>query len=240
MSPALRVIVIGEGRDEHGKPRALPQLTPVPPQAQGALEILVRRALYRLLNDGVPWHRGLFRSDGIVILEPPRPRRPISWVEVLDDECELAPLVSGALRPIRGKAPADLLVLARDHDGEESALRAIGVVNRDLDTCIPLLIPVPEIQAWLASRRALELALGVELGSIPEVEEAALRRDAKAELKRLLTAGGGTFDAAIQARIAVELPEADLNRFPWNGWPEACAALELGLVAERARQERDR
>ncbi len=118
MTAPFRVVVLGEGKDERGRNRTQPPLTPVPHEKQGAMEILVRRALYPLLNNGQPWHRGLAEEDGIHILQPPglRPPRPPSMVKVLADPYKLALLVSPTLRPVRGPIPANQLVATHDAD----------------------------------------------------------------------------------------------------------------------------
>ncbi len=120
MSEPFRAVVLGEGKDERGGDRTLLPFTPVPHDRQGAMEILVRRALYPLLNDGRHWHRGLAQNDGILILQPPAPRLPrtASMVEVLADPNMLAPLVSAALKPVRGPPHVDLLVAT--HDAEDA------------------------------------------------------------------------------------------------------------------------
>jgi hypothetical protein len=232
MSQPLRVVVLGEGKDERGTHRTLAPFTPVPHEEQGAMEILVRRALYPLLNDGQPWHRGLTRHDGIQILQPPVPRLPRapSMVEVLANPNMLAPLISAAVKPVRGPAPADLLVATHDADGAGPAIEAVRVVSSSLDTHVPLLLPAPEIQAWLARKRAIELAYGREHCSVPEPDEESLKQDAKAELQRLLGTFGGKFNARMQAGLAEHVSAEDLARYDWSGWNQATEILQEALA----------
>jgi hypothetical protein len=105
------------------------------------MEILVRRALYPLLNDDQPWHRGLTRSDGIEVLQPPAPRLPRqpAMVEVLADPRVLAPLVAAALQPTGAPARVNLLVVTHDADGAQPAVKALALVNASLGTHVPLL-----------------------------------------------------------------------------------------------------
>jgi hypothetical protein len=236
MKRPFRVVVLGEGKDERGKKRTIPPLQPVPHAQQGAMEILVRRALYPLLNDGQPWHRGLSNNDGIQVLQPPAPRLPRApgMVEVLADPNALALLVSAAIRPARGAAPAELLVATHDAEDASATVRAVGVVNASLRTHVPLLLPMPEIQAWLARKRAIEHVYGREHCTVPEPDEDSLRRDAKAELRRLLGTFGGTFDAGHQARLAEYVSLEDLGRFGWTGWSEVAGTLEAARQAEQA------
>ncbi len=234
MSQPLRIVVLGEGKDERGRNRTQPPFTPVAHEHQGAMEILVRRALYPLLNEGQPWHRGLARGDGIQILQPPAPRLPRapSMVEVLADENALAPLFSAALKPVLGRAPADLLVATHDAEDAGPTLQAVAVVNASLGTHVPLLLPAPEIQAWLARKRSIELAYGREHCTVPEPDEEALKRDAKAELQRLLRTFGGKLDASMQARLAEAISREDLERYDWSGWKQATEALRTALAAK--------
>ncbi len=236
MKRPFRVVVLGEGKDERGKPRTIPPLQPVPHSQQGAMEILVRRALYPLLHDGQPWHRGLVSSDGIQVLQPPAPRLPRApgMVSILANPNELAPLVSAAIRPVRGVAPTDLLVATHDAEDAGASIKALGVVNSSLRAHVPLLLPAPEIQAWLAHKRAIEQVYGREHCTVPEPDEASLRRDAKAELKRLLATFGGTFDAGHQARLAEYVSLEDLGRFDWTGWGDVAGTLAAAHEAERA------
>jgi hypothetical protein len=240
MKRPFRVVVLGEGKDERGKPRTIPPLQPVPHAQQGAMEILVRRALYPLLNDGQPWHRGLAKDDGIQVLQPPAPRLPRSpgMVAVLANPNELAPLVSAAIRPVRGAPPADLLVAT--HDGEDAGptRQAVAVVGINLQARLPLLCPMPEIQAWLARKRAIEQVYDREHCTVPEPDEDALKRDAKAELQRLLRTFGGRFDAARQAQLAEYVSVEDLNRFDWTGWKEASEELQSAHAAELLHRSR--
>lgn len=238
MKAAFRVVVLGEGKDESGKARTLAPFTPVPHAQQGAMEILVRRGLYPLLNDGQPWHRGLVQGDGIEILQPPAirvPRAP-AMVEILADPNKLALLVSASLRPVRGSAPADLLVATHDADGAEPAIKAVAVVNASLRTHVPLLLPAPEIQAWLTRKRSIELAYDRPHCSVPEPDEAALKRDAKAELQRLLGTFGGKFDARMQARMAEFVSNDDLGRYDWTGWGAVPELLRAAIDAEGAHR----
>ncbi|WP_163994089.1 hypothetical protein [Pyxidicoccus caerfyrddinensis] len=234
MKRPFRIIVLGEGKDERGKPRTIPPLQAVSHSQQGAMEILVRRALYPLLNDGQPWHRGLANNDGIQVLQPPAQRLPraLGMVAVLADPNALAPLISAAIRPVRGTAPADLLIATHDGEDADVTLRAIGVVNSSLGAYVPLLRPMPEIQAWLAYKRAIEQVYGREHCTVPEPDEAALKRDAKAELQRLLKTFGGRFDAARQAQLAEYVSLEDLTRFEWAGWNEAGEELKAAHAAE--------
>ncbi len=236
MRAPFRVVVLGEGKDERGRNRTQPPFSPVPHAQQGAMEILVRRALYPLLNDGQPWHRGLANEDGIRILQPPVPRLPRSpaMVEVLADAKLLALFVAAALRPVLGPIPADLLVATHDADDAQPAIKAVGIVNQNLGTQVPLLRPAPEIQAWLTRKRAIELAYGRDHCTVPEPDEAALQRDAKAELQRLLATFGGKFDAPMHARLAEFISTEDLERYAWTGWHEVPTLLGPAIEAERA------
>ncbi|HEX8441316.1 hypothetical protein [Archangium sp.] len=234
MKKAFRVVVLGEGKDERGSNRTLPPFAPVPHEQQGAMEILVRRALYPVLNDGQSWHRGLIKQgDGILLLQPPTlrlPRQP-SMVEILADPNALAPLVAAALKPVRGPAPVDLLVATHDADaGAPAVIKAVLVVNTNLGTRVPLLQPAPEIQSWLARKRAIELAYEREHCSVPEPDEQALRKDAKAELLRLLGTFGGKFNARMQASLAECVSVEDLGRYDWTGWNEASNELKAALA----------
>jgi len=238
MKAAFRVVVLGEGKDESGKARTLAPFTPVPHAQQGAMEILVRRGLYPLLNDDQPWHRGLAQGDGITVLQPPAirvPRAP-AMVEILADSNKLALLVSASLRPVRGSAPADLLVATHDADGADPAIKAVAVVNASLRTHVPLLLPAPEIQAWLTRKRSIELAYDRPHCSVSEPDEQALKRDAKAELQRLLGTFGGKFDAHMQARMAEFVSSDDLGRYDWTGWEQVPALLKAAIDAERAHR----
>jgi hypothetical protein len=234
MKRPFRVVVLGEGKDERGKPRTIPPLQPVPHSQQGAMEILVRRALYPLLNEGQPWHRGLANTDGLQVLQPPLLRLPRApgMVAVLANPNELALLVSAAIRPVRGPAPADLLVATHDGEDADPTRHAVGVVGINLQARIPLLCPMPEIQAWLARKRAIEQVYGREHCTVPEPDEDALKRDAKAELQRLLRTFGGRFDAARQAQLAEYVSHEDLTRFDWTGWNEASEELKAAHAAE--------
>lgn len=233
MTTPLRVVVLSEGKDERGKNRTLPPFTPVLHQQQGAMEILVRRALHPLMNDGQPWHRGLIKQgDGIHILQPPAlrlPRQP-AMVEVLTDPHALALLVSAAVKPVRGPAPVDLLVATHDADGAEPAIKAVHVVNTSLGTHVPLLQPAPEIQSWLTRKRAIEQAYGREHCSVPEPDEDALKKDAKAELLRLLGTFGGKLNAQMQASLAEWISVEDLGRYDWSGWSQATEILKATLA----------
>lgn len=234
MKRPLRVIVLGEGKDERGKPRTLPPFTRVPHDQQGAMEILVRRALYPLLNPSQSWHRGLKENDGIHVLQPPAPRLPRlpAMTELLADRNALAPLVLAALKPLLGPAPADLLVTTHDEDEAASAvIKAVRVVNTSLGTHVPLLRPAPEIQAWLTSKRAIERAYDREHCTVPVPDEEALRKDAKAELLRLLNTFGGRFNAKTQASLAEWIPAEDLGRYDWSRWNQASDELKAALAA---------
>ena len=200
------------------------------------MEILVRRALYPLLHAGAPWHRGLIRDDGIDIVQPPSVRLPRSpaMVEVLADRNALMTLVVAALRPPPGRSlQVDLLVATHDADQLGPVSNALDEVNAAMGTAVPLLVAVPEIQAWLARKRSVEQAYGRDFCTVPEPDEKALQTDAKGELQRLLKTFGGKFNAAMQARLAEFVSEADLGRYPWSGWTEATEALRAAL-AERA------
>jgi hypothetical protein len=236
MSPPLRVVVLGEGKDERGDNRTLPPFTAVPHEQQGAMEILVRRALYPLLNDGLSWHRGLARSDGILILQPPAPRLPRapSMVEVLANANELGPLVSATLKPVLGSPRADLLVATHDAEDAAPAIKAVTVVNTSLRTHVPLLLPAPEIQAWLTRKRAIEMAYNREHCTVPEPDEEALRRDAKAELQRLLRTFGGKLDARKQATLSEVISTEDLDRYDWSGWKQVPDLLKAALAARHS------
>jgi hypothetical protein len=234
MKKPLRVIVLGEGKDERGKPRTLPPFARVPHDQQGAMEILVRRALYPLLNSGQSWHRGLRDNDGIHVLHPPAPRLPRqpAMTELLADPNALAPLVSAALKPLRGSAHADLLVATHDADeAAPAAIKAVHVVNMSLGTHVPLLQPAPEIQAWLTSKRAIELAYEREHCTVPVPDEDALKKDAKAELQRLLRTFGGNFNAKTQASLAEWISVEDLGSYDWSGWNQAAEILKAALAA---------
>lgn len=236
MSVPFRAIVLGEGKDERGGDRTLAPFTPVPHEQQGAMEILVRRALYPLLNGGVPWHRGLSHKDGILILQPPASRLPRapSMVEVLADPQQLGLLVSAAVKPVRGSPPADLLVVTHDAEDAEPAIKAVAMVNTSLRTHVPLLLPAPEIQAWLTRKRAIEQAYGRDHCTVPEPDEEALKRDAKAELQRLLRTFGGKLEARKQASLAEFISAEDLERYPWSGWKQASDALSAALASHQA------
>lgn len=239
MGTPFRVIVLGEGKDESGNKRTLPPFTAVPHEQQGAMEILVRRALYPLLNNGQPWHKGLKHSDGIQILQPPAPRRLISMVEAITHDKELALFVAGALRPEGGRtAPrADLLVVTHDADvGAELASKAVLTVNRNFNTHVPLVCPNPEIQAWLARKRSIEQAYDRPFCSVPEPDEQALKSDAKKELRRLLATFGGKFDTRKQARMAEFLSSEELAQYEWAGWSKVPAQLEAAIQEEKAYQ----
>jgi hypothetical protein len=238
MKAAFRVVVLGEGKDESGKARTLAPFTPVPHAQQGAMEILVRRGLYPLLTDRQPWHRGLAQGDGITILQPPAirvPRAP-AMVEILADQNKLALLVSASLRPVRGPAPADLLVATHDADGADPAIKAVVVVNASFRTHVPLLLPAPEIQAWLTRKRSIELAYDRPHCSVQEPDEEALKRDAKAEFQRLLGTFGGKFDARMQARMAEFVSNDDLGRYDWTGWSAVPELLRAAIDAERSHR----
>ena len=236
MKKPFRVSVLGEGKDERGKNRTLPPFTPVPHEQQGAMEILVRRALYPLLNDGQSWNkRFIEQSDGIHILQPPAlpvQRRP-SMVELLADSNKLGVLVAAALKPARGgPAPVDLLVATHDADAAAPAvIKAVHVVNTNLHTHVPLLLPAPEIQAWLTSKRAIAHAYERAPCSVPEPDEEALRKDAKTELRRLLDTFGGRLDAKKQARLAEWISVEELGRYDWSGWNQATEILKAALAA---------
>jgi hypothetical protein len=232
MKRPLRVIVLGEGKDERGKNRTLPPFARVPHDQQGAMEILVRRALYPLLNLGQSWHRGLKDTDGIHILQPliPRlPRQP-SMVEVLADPNALY-LLAAPLKPVRGPPPVDLLVATHDADAASPAvIKAVHMVNMRLGTHVPLLQPAPEIQAWLTSKRAIELTYDREHCTVPVPDEDALKKDAKAELLRLLGTFRGSFNAKTQASLAEWISVEDLGRYDWSGWTQAADILKAALV----------
>jgi hypothetical protein len=235
MKKALRVVVLGEGKDERGSNRTLPPFALVPHEQQGAMEILVRRALYPLLNDGQPWHPGLIKpGDGIHILQPPAlrlPRQP-AMVQILADPNALSLLVAAALKPVRGPAPVDILVATHDADtGAPAVIKAVHVVNTSLGTHVPVLQPAPEIQSWLTRKRAIELAYEREHCTVPEPDEQALRKDAKKELQRLLGTFGGSFNARKQASLAECISVEDLSRYDWTGWNEASEELKAALAA---------
>lgn len=233
MKRPLRVVVLGEGKDERGAQRTLLPLTPVPHEQQGAMEILVRRALYPLLNSGQPWHRGLKSTDEILILQPPpfRTTRQPAMVEVLASPTALATLVSAALTPVRGPTRVDLLVATHDDEDAGPAIAAVRVVNTSLGTHVPLLRPAPEIQSWLTRKRAIELAYGREHCTVPEPDEQRLRTDAKTELQRLLDTFGGKFSARTQASLAEFISIEDLGRYDWTGWEQAAEELKAALSA---------
>jgi hypothetical protein len=202
------------------------------------MEILVRRALYPLLHDGQQWHKGLKDGDGIQILQPPPTQRLISMVEVITHSGTLAPLVAATLRPLlKGASPrADLLVVAHDADaGVEAAIRAIEAVNRDFNASVPLLMPVPEIQAWLTRKRSIEQAYERPFCSVPEPDEQKLMQDAKAELQRLLKPFG-KMDARRQALMAMFISPQELEQYEWTGWHKVPGQLQAALEAERAHQ----
>lgn len=235
MKKALRVVVLGEGKDERGSNRTVPPFAPVPHEQQGAMEILVRRALYPLLHNGQSWHRGLIKQgDGIHILQSPAlrlPRQP-AMVEILADPNALALLVAAALKPVRGPVPVDLLVATHDADaGAPAVIKAVHVVNTNLGTHVPLLQPAPEIQSWLTRKRAIELAYERAHCSVPEPDEQALRRDAKAELLRLLSTFGGRFNSRMQASLAEWISVEDLSRYDWTGWDKASDEMKAALAA---------
>jgi len=235
MKTPLRVTVLGEGKDERGKNRTLLPFTPVPHEQQGAMEILVRRALYPLLHEGQPWDRRFIKeSDGIHILQPPMlplSRQP-AMVEILADPTALAILVSAALKPARGgPAPVDLLVATHDADtGSPAVIKAVHVVNTNFGTHVPLLQPAPEIQAWLTSKRSIERAYGRTPCTVPEPDEDALKKDAKTELQRLLRTFEGKFNAKTQASLAVSIPDEDLSRYEWSGWNQVADILKAALA----------
>jgi hypothetical protein len=232
---AFRVVVLGEGKDESGnRPRTTPPFEPIPHAEQGAMEILVRRALYPILNNGAPWHRGLAANDGIQILQPPSPRRP-SAVEVLANAKLLAPIVLASLRPPGKRPPADVLVASHDSDaGLAAVVKAIDIVNTALSTGVPLIAPVPEVQAWLTSKRSIEQSYNREHCTVEEPNQELLRVDAKAELKRLLSAFGGRFDAKAQARLAFWVSDDDLKKFDWTGWSTVDGLLRAAVNSEQA------
>jgi hypothetical protein len=72
--------------------------------------------------------------------------------------------------------------------------------------------------------------------TVPEPDEAALQRDAKAELQRLLATFGGKFDASKQARMAEYISNEDLERYAWTGWHAVPGTLQSALDAERAHR----
>ncbi|MFE8604127.1 hypothetical protein [Archangium violaceum] len=237
MKKPLRVIVLGEGKDERGKPRTLPPFTRVPHDQQGAMEILVRRALYPLLNHGQSWHRGLKDDDGIHILQPLPPRLPRqpSMVEVLAAPDLLAlfvaPLKNTPGPGVPSRPRVDLIVATHDADAAIPAVtKALNKVNTSLGTHVPLLQPAPEIQAWLTSKRAIERAYDRVHCTVDEPDEDALKKDAKAELQRLLRTFGGRFDAKKQASLAERMPVEDLGRYDWSGWNQATDILKVALA----------
>lgn len=222
----LRVVVLGEGRDERGPPRAIPPFHLVPRENQGAMEILVRRKLYGVLKTDADaiWHASL--DDSIDILQPPATRR--SMVEVLVDPSLLGMVVHSTLKT----SPATLLVATHDAEDGAGAVGAVTEVNRSFNTHVPLLQPSPEIQAWLTSKRAVERVYHHEHCTVPEVHEAGLKADAKQELLRLLAAHHDKFSAERQARLAEVIALEDVVRFgAWNGWNEADSLLQAAWLA---------
>jgi hypothetical protein len=108
------------------------------------------------------------------------------------------------------------------------------VVNTGLGTHVPVLLPAPEIQAWLTRKRAIELAYDREHCTVPEPNEEALKSDAKAELQRLLRTFGGKLDARKQATLAESISSEDLDRYDWSGWKQASDSLRAALAARQA------
>jgi hypothetical protein len=220
-------VVIGEGHDERGAPRSTPPFHVVPKKKQGAMEIIVRRKLYaiRSVDGDPPWHAAL--DDEIDVLQPPAVRQ--SMVEVLAKPELLALIVGPTLRP-QGKPPrADLLVVTHDAEDAANTVAALEVVNSSFRTRAPLLLPSPEIQAWLTSKRAVERVYEHEHCTVPEVDEARLKADAKLELERLLAAHGDVLSGEKQARLAEVISLEDVRRFGWNGWGAADDALRAAL-----------
>lgn len=161
----------------------------------------------------------------------------MAMVEVLAHPQALAPLIAGALKPVRGPALVDLLVASHDADDAQPSIKALAVVNASLGTHVPLLLPAPEIQAWLTRKRAIERAYEREHCTVPEPDEEKLRQDAKAELQRLLRTFGGKFNAQRQARLAEHVSLEDLERYDWTGWKQVPERLEEALEHVRAQQK---
>ena len=103
-------------------------------------------------------------------------------------------------------------------------------LGHSLGTHVPLLQPAPEIQAWLTTKRAIELAYDREHCTVPVPDEDALRKDAKAELQRLLRTFGGSFNAKMQASLAEWISVEDLGRYDWSGWNQATETLTVALA----------
>jgi hypothetical protein len=141
-------------------------------------------------------------------------------------------VVASTLKPSVGSPHAALLVATHDAEDGAGVVTVVATVNSSFNTRVPLLQPNPEIQAWLTSKRAVERVYDHEHCTVPEVDEAGLKADAKQELLRLLAAHGDRFSAERQARLAEVISLEDVLRFSaWNGWKEADAQLENALLA---------
>jgi hypothetical protein len=157
-------------------------------------------------------------------------------VEVLADPGLLAlfvaPLKNTPGPNVPSRPRVDLIVATHDADTAIPAVtKALNKVNTSLGTHVPLLQPAPEIQAWLTTKRAIELAYDREHCTVDEPDEDALKKDAKAELQRLLRTFGGRFDAKKQASLAERMPVEDLGRYDWSGWNQATEILKAALAA---------
>lgn len=191
------------------------------------MEILVRRLLFDLVNvNHTDWYRNL--DDGIEILEPPP--TTAATVDVLARPEKLFPIVLGAVQPRNGATPADLFVATHDNDSIPAVRACVNAVAEGIPCAIPLLIPTPELEAWLTSKRAVERAYDREHCTVPEPNIDLLKADAKAELQRLLATFGQKPSSAKLATMAALIASDELQaREDWSGWKAARDTLKSVL-----------
>jgi hypothetical protein len=224
----LKVIVVGEGKDERGHKRTVQIFGKVAHKQQGAMEILVRRAMFQVRHPDQEWSP-VADLDEVEICEPPTAPGRVSMMQALVDENLLAQLVSASLNaPSKSEPKAHLFVATHDDDTADKFRRAVGRVRAKLGKAVPMMIPVPHIQSWLASKLAVEAVFNQPHCTVPLPDERRLRKDAKEELK-LMLGTFGTFDATHQARLAEVVPVADLEQFEWTGWKAAREEIASAL-----------
>lgn len=225
----LRVVVLGEGHDERGVSGSTRHLDIKPAHECGALEILVRRLLFQAARPGARWP-GLGQDDGIDILAHPEMRRRLATHVVLTNEQFFGEFLVTSIAN-KERRPADIFIAACDGDRQDRLASFQRIVARARTIhgahVLATLVPVPQLQSWLARKRAIERAFNREHCTVPEPDEVRLRTDAKAELRRQLSAAEQDFGARAQARVAATISDDELAQFEaWSGWAEARSAIQ--------------
>lgn len=217
MATALRVVVVGEGPDEHGETARGPDLQPIcAGWKEGALVTLVRRTLTERFNrasEPLCWATPI----------PSRTSRHLSPAELLMDRNCLPMFLRKLLDPLRREPetrhPADLVILSMDGDKRTAFERALACVLSDLrDRVIPVVFE-PEFEVlFTRSKHPLEKAFGLQPCSTqPPRREGDLKTSLEEWLRQ--NKNGRRLDCGLRQEIARHLdvsPGSELEEV--RGW----------------------